>query len=173
MAMRKFRPWTKEEDEVLRQGVADGKTAEQISEMLPHRSTEGVRHRRMALKIKGKPIAHNALKWSNGDDDIIKQGAAEKWPMEKYLEMMPTRTRNAIYFRSKHLGLPTISVKYSEGRTPEQIRQRQQANKPRQWDEMMADWDDRKCLMCGKMFRSWGKGNRLCADHRNMSMGMD
>lgn len=59
MAGKKYRPWTKEEDQILRDQVAAGKTAEQIADSLPGRSKEGVRHRRMSLKIKGRPKAHN------------------------------------------------------------------------------------------------------------------
>lgn len=173
MAGKKFRPWTKEEDQILRDQVAAGRTAEQIADSLPGRTKEGVRHRRVSLGIKGRPKAHNALIWENGDDDLLRQGAAEKWPMHKYLEMMPTRSKNAIYFRGRHLGLPPITIKYNETRTPEQIRERQERYRPKQWDEIMADWAERKCLSCGVMFRSWGKGNRLCNVHRNMSTGMD
>jgi len=168
-----FLAWTAEEDKILADGVAAGKTTYEIAELLPHRTREGVRHRKVHLNLRGKPQVHNALKWKEEEDAIIRQGAAENWPMEKYLEALQNRTQNAIYYRAKALELPPIKVKYHETRSAEFLRKRQQINRPKQWDEMMADWAERKCLTCGVMFMSWGKGNRLCIAHRAMSMGMD
>lgn len=165
--------WTPEEDEILKKGITDGRTMADILTDLPQRTKEGLRHRKEMLGLTQKSLALERLKWSSGDDDILRRGAAEKWDKETMLRELPRRSENAIYYRAKELRLGPISIKYKESRDRKVLVKRQRIERPRQWDELMADWDDRTCLACGIKFRSWGKGNRLCPTHRTMSTGMD
>ena len=170
---KKFRPWTEDEDKILRDGINARKRFVDIMDDLPGRTKEGLRHRKIALGMleRSKPLTD--LKWETADDAVMRRGAEEKWDQATFLAALPHRSKNAIYYRAQHLKLGPISVKYQEVRDAQILRERQRLNRPKQWDELMADWAERTCLTCGVTFMSWGKGNRMCADHRNMSMGMD
>ena len=51
------------------------------------------------------------------------------------------------------------SMKEIEVITPKVISKNENPNKSYKNNE---DWTKRKCLCCGKVFDSWGIGNRLC-----------
>lgn len=64
--------------------------------------------------------------------------------------------------RIKNLGASGIT-------TPEQITERE----TRHLDHRsMATFTDRRCLCCGRGFRSWGIGNRMCGECRGGSAGV-
>lgn len=165
--------WTEAEDQILRDGIEQRKTAFQIADSLPGRSREGVRHRKFMLGLVRKPLPMSELKWSAEEDAILTQGSVEKWPPKKLIEMLPKRLPGAIYYRARNLKLSPLTIKYQDKRTGTTKLERAQQGRPKQWDEAMADWAERTCLTCGITFVSWGKGNRMCINHRNMSTGMD
>jgi hypothetical protein len=112
-------------------------------------------------------------KWTDEEDAILRYGVDMGQKLRLICSRLPGRTMEALRGRKKVLGI--VCKTGPQYRRAEVPMPKDPMPKKRfvQYDERNADWAKRTCLYCGVMFDSWGVGNRLCHNHRTMSMGID
>ncbi len=120
----------------------------------------------------------NPYAWTDAEKDTLRRMVAENATVDEVMIEIPGRTPVAMAKMIKKLGLPgaTRFENYRGQRSMTvlgaQKLARKMQNHPNFKDYMRrvfgpnADYRERKCLTCGKMFLSWGAGNRLCDEHR-------
>lgn len=158
-----FKKWTMDEDKILRECFDQSMPMTKMVHYLPGRSREAIKHRRSYLGLVFKEKPRIATQWTPAEDEILRRASAEKWPASQIAAAFPTRTLNGVYHHASKIGVRGLDVS---------SRNDGHMKKPMPYDEVNANWAERKCLTCGVMFRSWGVGNRLCANHRSMSLGI-
>lgn len=100
---KKKNPWTKEDDEILTQGVAAGLEKKEIAQrLLPARTAYSLYTRAQFLKITVEP----RKRWTTEEDDILAQGIAGGLSYEEIIQRLPPgRTRHSVAYRIQVLNL--------------------------------------------------------------------
>jgi len=97
--------WSEEEDRILREAWQQGKTLEQIAELLPGRSEKAVGNRREKMHLKGRK---RDGWWTEEEDQILRDASRSRTSIKTLAQLLKTRTRNAIIQRRHLLGLPKL-----------------------------------------------------------------
>lgn len=94
------RPWTSEEDDLLRSVYPTRGGCERLRALLPHRTAQALRARAQHLGVRSQP------QWSIEEDAILRREWQELG-MRSMRAKLRGRTWLAICLRAKRLGLPT------------------------------------------------------------------
>lgn len=96
--------WSEEEDRILREAWQQGKTLEQIAELLPGRSAKAVGNRREKMHLKGRK---RDSWWTEEEDNILREASRSRTSISELQKLLP-RTKNAIIQRRHVLKLPKL-----------------------------------------------------------------
>ena len=95
-----YRPWTAEEKQRLADLVAAGKPISAIVKALGRNSPGSIR---FAMRSNG--IEHRSNRWTDAENEELRQLAAQGLTAAAIAALMPGRTRTAILRRRREMGL--------------------------------------------------------------------
>lgn len=111
--IRPRRDWTETEDQVIRDGIASGRSSAAIGQALD-RNPSTVSHRARSLGLRFQRFAR-ADKFQPHEDRALIDGLAAGMTTEELLAAIPGRSRDSLQGRAWRLGIPFTPV-YRRGK---------------------------------------------------------